>query len=190
MANPTWPSSVPGPELDSIRYAPAFDNHLRANVGYGGKTRRAATAVPEIVTFNVYPTHAQLQTLLDFYTVTLLEVGAFDWYDWRKPNDTDQLATFTFKSRPRETPWGRDLAMVIPTVFNEQPPDNEVLGPVLSTSGLVIPGVTFFPPQIWKGLYSTVLDATQSLGWLDVLGMALVVGAGIGAVRMEARPRP
>jgi CubicO group peptidase (beta-lactamase class C family) len=29
-----------------------------------------------------------------------------------------------------ETPWSRDLAAVIPTVFDERPPENEVLGPV------------------------------------------------------------
>jgi hypothetical protein len=105
MANPTWPSSVPGPELASIRYAPAFDNHLRANAGIGGKTRRRATAVPEILSFDTYVSAAELQTLLDFYEVTLKQVLPFDWYDWRKPNDTDSLATFTFRRAPSLTPW-------------------------------------------------------------------------------------
>jgi CubicO group peptidase (beta-lactamase class C family) len=34
-----------------------------------------------------------------------------------------------------ETPWSRDLASVIPTVFNEQPPASDVLGPVRPRGG-------------------------------------------------------
>ena len=56
------------------------------------------------------------------------------------------------------------MMMQRPTTVTVELGANEVLGTVTTSSGLVIPGVTFFPPQIWKGLYSTVLDATQSTG--------------------------
>lgn len=42
-----------------------------------------------------------------------------------------------------ETPWGRDLEKVIPTVFDEKPPDNEVLGPVRPRGGPA--------GLVWKG---------------------------------------
>ena len=73
------------------------------------------------------------------------------------------MAQYSLVLPPRTTQVGA-MMMQRPTFVSIELGPNEVLGPVLSTSGLVIPGVTFFPPQIWKGLYSTVLDATQSTG--------------------------
>lgn len=56
------------------------------------------------------------------------------------------------------------MMMQRPTLVTIELGANEVLSAVLRFSGLVIPGVTFFPPEIWKQLYFTVLNATQSTG--------------------------
>lgn len=108
MANPTFPSSLPGPVIDSIAYKPAFDNVIRSQMDGGTKKRRRCTKVPEVFTGNVVLTEAQLQTLLDFYEITLKQVGRFDWRDWRKPNDGTALATFSFRAYPQHVPWGDD----------------------------------------------------------------------------------
>ncbi len=77
--------------------------------------------------------------------------------------DARAMAQYPLILPPNTTQVGAML-MQRPTFVTIEVGANEVLGTVLATSGLVIPGVTFFPPQIWKGLYSTVLDATQSTG--------------------------
>ena len=71
----------------------------------GAKSRRRATAVPELVQMTVLLTAAQLQTLMDFYELTLKEVGVFDWVDWRKPNDSETLVAYAFRSYPQHQPW-------------------------------------------------------------------------------------
>ena len=77
--------------------------------------------------------------------------------------DRRAMAQYPLVLPPNTTQVGA-MMMQRPTLVTVELGANEVLGAVLSTSGLVIPGVTFFPPQIWKGLYSAVLDATQSTG--------------------------
>lgn len=108
MAEHSWPSSVPGPELSSVRWRPAFDNVIRSQMDGGSKSRRRATAVPEIMTCRLWLSAAQLQTLMDFYQITLREVEAFDWNDFRRPNDTTRVVTYTFRSYPQHGPWTVD----------------------------------------------------------------------------------
>lgn len=103
-----FPASLPGPVLDSIGYKPAFDNVIRSQMDVGAKTRRRATKVPEILTCSLLVTHAQLQTLLDFYEITVQHVLPFQWKDWRKPNDAAAWSIFTFRSYPTHVPWGDD----------------------------------------------------------------------------------
>lgn len=112
MAKPTFPASLPGPVLDSIGYKPAFDNVIRSQMDGGMKKRRRVTKVPEVFTGTLAVTSAQLQTLLDFYELTVKQVLPFDWKDWRKPNDTTALATFSFRSYPQHVPWGDDHWLV------------------------------------------------------------------------------
>lgn len=101
-----WPSSVPGPDIDSVSYKPAFDNTVRSQMDVGRKVRRRATAVPEILTCSLYLTHAQLQTLLDFYEITLKQTLPFTWFDWRKPNDTATPVVCSFNRYPEHARWG------------------------------------------------------------------------------------
>lgn len=77
--------------------------------------------------------------------------------------DRRAMAQYPLVLPPNTTQVGAML-MQRPTLVSIELGPNEVLATVTTYSGLVIPGVTFFPPQIWKGLYSTVLDATQSTG--------------------------
>lgn len=69
------------------------------------KTRRRTTAVPMIVQMTLVLSAAQLQTLLDFYEITLKQVLPFDWVDLRKPNDVETLVVYTFSSYPKQQPW-------------------------------------------------------------------------------------
>lgn len=77
--------------------------------------------------------------------------------------DKRAMAQYPLVLPPNTTQIGAML-MQRPTFISIELGANEVLATVLKTSGLVIPGVTFFPPEIWKGLYNTVLNATQSTG--------------------------
>lgn len=77
--------------------------------------------------------------------------------------DRRAMAQYPLVLPPNTTQVGA-MMMQRPTIVSIELGPNEVLGTVTTYSGLVIPGVTFFPPQVWKGLYSTVLNATQSTG--------------------------
>jgi hypothetical protein len=112
VANETFPTSLPGPVIDTIGYKPAFDNVIRSQMDGGMRKRRRCTKVPEVLTCTLALTSAQLQILLDFYEITLKQVRAFDWKDWRKPNDPQALATFTFRAYPAHAPWGDDHWLV------------------------------------------------------------------------------
>ena len=108
MANPEWPASLPIPLLEGVTYT-AQQNVISTQMDAGpAKLRRRFTAVPEDVTFSLFLTQAQAQTLSDFVAITLKDVLPFDWREFRKP-DTDTLVTYRFKSRPRFTPMGSGL---------------------------------------------------------------------------------
>lgn len=94
--------------MESVSYQPAFDNVLRGQIEGSKKTRRRFTKVPEVLSCKLYVDHAQLQTLLDFYEITLQTVLPFDWHDWRKPNDAEFGAVFKFRSYPTHRTWGAD----------------------------------------------------------------------------------
>lgn len=108
MPNPTWPTSLPNPIVESCSYTPR-ENVIRTQMDAGvAKTRRRFTNVPEDVVFPLPPLdRAQLQTLLDFHDVTLKTVLPFDWRDFRKPDLT--LVTYRFKARPSHSPIGGGL---------------------------------------------------------------------------------
>lgn len=106
MANPAYPTSLPGPVIETMAYD-AQDNAVRSPTDSGvAKVRRRFTAVPELLTCQIVVDAAQLQTLLDFHDITLKGVLPFDWYDWRKPNDT-VLVPYRFRKRPPHAPWPR-----------------------------------------------------------------------------------
>ena len=61
---------------------------------------------------------------------------------WRE-SATGQFAAAARHAAEHETPWGRDLAVEIPRQFDEDPPWNEVLGPVSprgGPNGLILKG--------------------------------------------------
>jgi hypothetical protein len=105
VANPTFPTSLPGPVIDTMAWD-AQDNAVRSPTDSGvAKVRRRFTAVPEDFNCQIVVTAAQLQTLLDFHDLTLSTVLPFDWCDWRKPGDTTPVP-YRFKKRPAHSAWG------------------------------------------------------------------------------------
>lgn len=106
MANPTWPSTLPEPVLDSISYSP-WQNTIRSQMDSGPpKMRRRFTAAGEDVTVVLILTPAQKDALDTFIRTTLKDVLPFDWYEFRAAEQT--VATYRFKQRPAYTPWGAE----------------------------------------------------------------------------------
>lgn len=100
MANPSWPSTLPKPQLGSANYVPMFDPVLRTSMEAGApKTRLRVTAVPETFTGQLMLTSAQLATLRTFYATTLKYVGAFDWVDFR----SGAAKTYVFSKPPAQS---------------------------------------------------------------------------------------
>lgn len=108
--------------LESIDYRPAFDNVIRSQMDIGVKARRRVTAVPVLVNFRLALSSAQLQTLRDFYEVTLKCVLPFEWVDFRTPElDT---AIYTFADYPKHQSWGETGGWIvdISLIQHVQPP--------------------------------------------------------------------
>lgn len=102
---PIFPKSLPMPESSSLQWTPLFDNVIRSDMDFAVKARRRATYVPKTFTCTLYPTAAQLETLLDFYEITLGAVRRFRWYDFRRPSNTVELATYSFSAEPAPQAW-------------------------------------------------------------------------------------
>ncbi|WP_293716292.1 hypothetical protein [Stenotrophomonas sp. UBA7606] len=138
MFDLVMPSSIPCPEWDSLNWSPAFDGVVRSQFPAGMKTRRLVTAVPEIFSCAIYPTAAQLQVLLDFHDYTCAGgVLRFNWWDFRKPNDTTRLAEYQFQGRPTHGTWAdiyrADLKLVLHRNFTGTFPLTDELGAQLET---------------------------------------------------------
>lgn len=103
MAEFTWPNSVPGPLVVGYSRGGGDDGVIRSNVGRVTKLRpRFTSPPPEPVNATFFCNLAQLQTLLDFYNVTLQRVLPFNMRDGTKPG----LATveYRFTARPSYSP--------------------------------------------------------------------------------------
>ncbi|CAN7332537.1 hypothetical protein LJR143_001684 [Pseudoxanthomonas sp. LjRoot143] len=99
-----WPSSLPRPQVDGCTYTPQ-DNQIRTEMRAGvPKVRRATTARPVDVTFQLVLTQAQVQTLDDFVAITLSDVLPFQWMDFRRPDGEENVAVYRFTRRPRYAP--------------------------------------------------------------------------------------
>lgn len=99
-----WPSSLPRPQVDGCTYTPQ-DNQIRTEMRAGvPKARRATTARPVDVAFQLVLNRAQVQTLDDFVGITLADVLPFQWMDFRRPDGPTNVAVYRFKRRPRYTP--------------------------------------------------------------------------------------
>lgn len=103
MADPLFPIGLPGPEWTSLKWTPAFDNRLRTTFPGAIKTRPRVTRVPERLSCTLWLTAAELQVLLDFHDITCRWTLPFQWWDFRRPNDTNQRAIYTFYARPDHT---------------------------------------------------------------------------------------
>lgn len=100
-----WPASLPCPVADSAQWAPLFDNRIRSNVDWGIKDRPRFTFVPDVFSFQIKCSKAQLSTLLDFYRITLRESESFEWIEWRSA--LPQLQRYAFNKAPTYAKTGR-----------------------------------------------------------------------------------
>ena len=103
MAEHTWPAGLPCFQLSGFSTGGGDGNQKRSEFPGGTKVRRRFTGrPPKPVTASLVCTPAQLQTVEDFYWVTLRETEAFNHRDMTKPNDTT-LVEYCFLRPPRAT---------------------------------------------------------------------------------------
>lgn len=105
MADHNWPSSVPCFQVDGYSRGGGDDGVIRSTLGRASKIRpRWSTPPPEPVTGVVLCDRAQLQTLLDFWAITLGRVLPFNYRDHTKPDET--TVEYRFTARPSYVPAG------------------------------------------------------------------------------------
>lgn len=103
MAEHDWPAGLPCFVIDGYSRGGGEDNVLRSQFPGGLKIRpKFTSAPPEPVTATLVVTPAQLQTLLDFWAITLKRVLPFNHTDPTKPDDTS--VEYRFLSRPQYAP--------------------------------------------------------------------------------------
>lgn len=103
MAEHTWPGSLPDPLIEGYQRGGGDDGVLRSEIGRASKQRpKFTTAPPEPVVMMVAVDQAGLQTLLDFYYITLKRVKAFNMRDHTKPDAI--TVEYRFKGRPQYVP--------------------------------------------------------------------------------------
>ena len=148
------------PEIASPGCYSPLKTPLRRQERLDGSPRTAASTADCAAKTNAVPLPANnvgMDAILTLHSLTRTPEAAV------ASGDARARAQYPLVLPPNTTQVGAML-MQRPTGVTIELGANEVLGTVTTTSGLVIPGVTFFPPDIWKGLYATVLNATQSTG--------------------------
>ena len=103
MAEHTWPAGLPCFQVAGYSRGGGEDGVLRSQFPGGTKTRPQFTRPPfEPVRADLVVDRAQLQTLLDFWAITLGRVLPFNHTDPTKPDAT--LVEYRFLSRPQYAP--------------------------------------------------------------------------------------
>lgn len=107
MAEHNWPSGLPCFLISGFS-ASGEDGVIRSQVGRASKLRPKFTgAPPQQVTAEVLCNKAQLQTLMDFWAVTLRRVLPFNHRDYTKPDET--TVEYRFLARPSYVPAGSGM---------------------------------------------------------------------------------
>lgn len=105
MAVHNWPASLPCFVVDGYSRGGGDDGVIRSEFPAGMKTRpRFTRPPPEPVTAVVMCDRAQLQTVLDFWAITLNRVLPFNMRDHTKPDAT--TVEYRFTARPQYQPEG------------------------------------------------------------------------------------
>lgn len=118
-----WPASLPCPLLAEVDYT-SRSNVIRTEMDAGIiRMRRRYTSVPENVSFSLLLTRAQLQVLFDFVSITLGDVGRFEWKEFRDP--ARRAAIYRFQDRPTYMPatptlWRAAIKLDLMSVLNGQ----------------------------------------------------------------------
>lgn len=104
MAEHNWPAGLPCFAVDGYARS-GEDGILRSQFPGGMKIRpQFTTPPPEQVTATIYCDRAQLQTLMDFWQITLKRVLPFNLRDHTKPDLT--TIEYRFTARPSYSPAG------------------------------------------------------------------------------------
>lgn len=119
--------------MSQANYTPAFDNFLRSSFAWGEKVRRRASYVPEIFSFQLVLTRAQVQILSDFVSITLADVTPFEWVEHRDP--AQGPAMYRFRARPAfesigNRYWRASCSLDLLTPFNGAFLLSDDLGPL------------------------------------------------------------
>lgn len=105
MALHNWPQSLPRLVVEGYQRGGGDDGIIRSDFPAGMKIRpRFTKPPPEPVTAVIMCNKAQLQTVLDFYAITLRRVLPFNMRDHTKPDAT--TVEYRFTARPQYQPSG------------------------------------------------------------------------------------
>ena len=97
MATETWPTSLPDSPDKSNYTSAARNNTVASGMGYGpAKIRRRSTVAIIDVGMQMQVTEAQVNTLNNFYNITLFTTLPFNWID----HTTSLAAVYRFKGPP------------------------------------------------------------------------------------------
>lgn len=103
MAEHSWPPGLPCFQISGFSAGGGDDGVIRSQFPGGTKIRpRFTMPPPEPVTAVVVVNQAQLQTLMDFWAITLRRVLPFNHTDPAKPDDTP--VEYRFLARPQRAP--------------------------------------------------------------------------------------
>ena len=141
MAEHDWPTSLPHLLVSGEQRGGGEDGVIRSTLGRASKLRPRWTAPPpEPVQMTVLCSQAQLQTLLDFYNITLRRVLPFNYRDHTKPDDA--TVEYRFTGRPSYQPSGSRFRWVV-TLRLEQLTTYQGTFPVTDGDGSTI----IIPPE-------------------------------------------
>lgn len=96
-----WPESLGCPQQSGYSESTASTSVIKTSMQAGPqKMRRRVSYSPSQVSMNLIVRPAGVQTLDDFYWITLNEVGNFYWHDYRKPLYQDNVSVYRFIDPP------------------------------------------------------------------------------------------
>lgn len=105
-----WPESLGCPQVSGYNESSPNDGLIRTTMQSGPqKVRKRVSSVTTTVDFNLILRGAGVQTLENFYWITLNQVRSFYWPDYKKPMWDDNVGVYRFLSPPVIQAMGGDI---------------------------------------------------------------------------------
>lgn len=96
-----WPKSLGCPQKSGFNQPGGDENIIATTVQSGPQRRRPrVSTIPSKVNFNLILHAAGVQTLLDFYWITINQTGYFYLPDYTKPLYSDNVAVYEMLGEP------------------------------------------------------------------------------------------